>query len=263
MPIALLGDFGTEDADEKYWFRVHLPIFILLGPIALISGSFALPLVTLIWKLPLSTASPATTKLISHLLFYVLDASVLLGVPLAIIGKSAWRAAQLSLRLPKSGWSVLALALPVTLSALIPTAHYLFDRFQWAAHVFGKVAPPQFADYFNLGAFHLSLLGLIFGAFAEEIIFRGVLLRDFVERYGLQRGIFLIGLVWASVHFRTDSYRNLSVDGVLLQLLSRVLTCLAMNHVFAWMTLRWKSIIPCALAHAVSNGRRTWISPSN
>jgi len=97
------------------------------------------------------------------------------------------------------------------------------------------------------------LLLLTFGAFAEEFVFRGLLLRKLMFRYGLHRGIFLTGIVWAAYHFRSDSYSGLSVGGVFFHLARRILICLAINYVLAWMTLRWKSIIPGGIAHTVSN----------
>ncbi|HKI12364.1 MAG TPA: CPBP family intramembrane glutamic endopeptidase [Candidatus Acidoferrum sp.] len=97
------------------------------------------------------------------------------------------------------------------------------------------------------------LLLLIFGALAEEIVFRGLLLPRLGDRYGLYRGIFLTGIIWAAIHFRFDHYWHLSTSGVFQSLAYRILFCLAMNYVFAWMTLRWKSIIPAAVAHSVSN----------
>ncbi len=97
------------------------------------------------------------------------------------------------------------------------------------------------------------VLFLVFGAFAEEIIFRGILLPDLIRRYSLHRGIFLTGIAWAAIHFRSDTYTGLGVGDVLLALLNRILFCLAMNYVFAWMILRWKSIVPAGIAHTVWN----------
>lgn len=43
------------------------------------------------------------------------------------------------------------------------------------------------------------------------------------------------------------------MEQALLQLASRIAICLAMNCVLSWMTLRWKSVIPAAIAHTASN----------
>jgi membrane protease YdiL (CAAX protease family) len=94
---------------------------------------------------------------------------------------------------------------------------------------------------------------MVFGAFSEEIVFRGLLLPRLMNRYGFHRGIFLTGMVWAAIHFRTDRYPDHSVEGVLLFWVSRILIRLAMNYVLSWMTLRGHSIIPAGITHTVSN----------
>ncbi|HKV62489.1 MAG TPA: CPBP family intramembrane glutamic endopeptidase [Candidatus Acidoferrum sp.] len=184
----------------------------------------------------------------------VLDAVLLVGTTAYILGKPGRDSVQASLQLPEPRYALFGLMLAFTVSCLIPGAQYLVDRAHWAAQGFGKFAPPQFSSYFDLAnAWQPWLLLMAFGAFAEEIVFRGLLLPKFFGRYGLHRGIFLTGIVWAAIHFRSDSYRGLSVGGVLLHLANRIFLCLALNLVFAWMTLRWNSIIPAAVAHTTSN----------
>jgi membrane protease YdiL (CAAX protease family) len=137
---------------------------------------------------------------------------------------------------------------------LISAPDYLVTRTNWAIYAFHQTFAPEFASYFDLSrAWDPWLLLLTFGAFAEEFVFRGLLLRKLMFRYGLHRGIFLTGIVWAAYHFRSDSYSGLSVGGVFFHLARRILICLAMNYVLAWMTLRWKSIIPAGIAHTVSD----------
>jgi hypothetical protein len=82
-------------------------------------------------------------------------------------------------------------------------------------YAFHQTFAPEFASYFDLSrVWDLWLLLLTFGAFAEEFVFRGLLLRKLMPRYGLHRGIFLTGIVWTAYHFRSDSYSALSVGGV-------------------------------------------------
>lgn len=142
----------------------------------------------------------------------------------------------------------------VAIGAVVPTGHFVIDRMQWAAHDFGKYAPRHLSSYVDLSSiWRLSILMLVFGAFAEELVFRGMLLPEFIGRYGLHRGIFITCIAWAAIHFRSDSYVGLSVGGVTRHLIMRMLFCLALNYVFAWMTLRSRSIIPSGIAHAASN----------
>jgi membrane protease YdiL (CAAX protease family) len=137
---------------------------------------------------------------------------------------------------------------------LLSAPDYLVARTNWAIYAFQQTLAPEFTSYFDLSrVWDPWLLLLTFGAFAEEFVFRRLLLRKLMPRYGFHRGIFLTGIVWAASHFRSDSYFGLSVGGVFFQLAIRILICLAMNYVLAWMTLRWKSIIPAGIAHTVSN----------
>lgn len=80
-----------------------------------------------------------------------------------------------------------------------------------------------------------------------------MLLSPLLRRYGLHRGVFFTGLIWAAVHFHGDMQQRYSIAQVLLQLASRTGICLGMNYVLSWMTLRWNSVIPAGLAHTVSN----------
>jgi membrane protease YdiL (CAAX protease family) len=183
-----------------------------------------------------------------------LDAALIVGISLYILGKQGRVGARISLQLPEPRYVLIAALLPVVISAVPPTGKYLFDRMHWAAQDFGKSVAPQFSSYFDFtSAWQPWLLLLVFGAFAEEFVFRGLLLRGFIGRYGFHRGIFLTGIAWAAIHFQSDSYSGLSVSGVLIHLINRVFLCLALNYVFAWMTLRWKSIVPATIAHTTWN----------
>jgi membrane protease YdiL (CAAX protease family) len=140
------------------------------------------------------------------------------------------------------------------ISGLPQVSDFIIDRVHWAAYSFNQTFAPQIATYFDLiRLWDPWLLLMILGALAEEIVFRGMLLQEMMRRYGFHRGIFLTGIVWGAYHFRGDTYSGLSVGGVLYHLGFRILICLAWNYVFAWMTLRWKSIIPAGIAHTVSN----------
>jgi len=94
------------------------------------------------------------------------------------------------------------LAFPASIDVFISAGKFILDRAQWAASDFGKFAPPQFGSYFN--APDMWFLLLFVGAFFEEVIFRGLLQTRFIHRYGLYRGIFLVGIVWAAYHFFSD-----------------------------------------------------------
>lgn len=145
----------------------------------------------------------------------------------------------------------LGAAIPIAITVVLTFGHYLFDRANWAMRWREKFSAPELGDYFNLP--EISLLTLIFAAFAEEVIFRGVLQKHFIHRYGTWRGIFLVSVVWAAFHFFGDRYSRETDVGVVVDLGSRIVSCLVLGFVLSWLTLRSNSLWPATLAHTVAN----------
>jgi hypothetical protein len=134
----------------------------------------------------------------------------------------------------------------------LQSGRFLYDRAVWAKHDVGKYVQPELIHYFNFPDPRL-LLGF-FPALCEEIIFRGLLQTAFVRRYGIYRGLFLIGIVWSAFHFVTDfSFRTISPSQALLLLATRFGTCLALSYVFGWLVLQSSSIWPSGIAHTLYN----------
>ena len=159
----------------------------------------------------------------------------------------AWRLARLShLR-----FATLGVFFPALLALAMVALGYASNRIEWAAHDFGKYEPPAFFPHgLRLDPW---LLLLFLAAFAEEFVFRGILQRRLIERYGLYRGLVLVGVIWGAFHFSTDRYSGLSDVGILQGLLSRLAICVAMGFVLSWLTLSSGSILPATLAHGLSN----------
>jgi membrane protease YdiL (CAAX protease family) len=253
LPLTLSGDFSSIQGNQDQWRRTKLLSFVLIGLISLLTR---LPsaLAGAILYLPFAHGFTGAAVFVIVSMTSVLDAVLILGLSYYILGKRTTVIARQALRLPELRFALLAAVLPVVVFAILPIAQFFYDRAHWAAYYFGKYSPPQFSDYMAWSKLVQPwVFLLVFGAFAEEIIFRGILLPDLIKRYSLHRGIFLTGIAWAAIHFRSDSYAGLGVGDVLLSLLNRILFCLAMNYVLAWMTLRWKSIVPSGIAHTVWN----------
>jgi membrane protease YdiL (CAAX protease family) len=77
--------------------------------------------------------------------------------------------------------------------------------------------------------------------------------QHFVQRYGVWRGIFLVGAVWAAIHFYSDKYMGLSDTEIALRLLHRIVACVVLGFALSWLTLRFGSLIPATVAHWLSN----------
>jgi membrane protease YdiL (CAAX protease family) len=252
LPLALpLSSISSDDTTDS-WGRIRFLIFVLLCPLFLLQGVAGFPL-----ALPYILSNHLLPSVYSDLMRVagaLVDAAVLVGIALWILGRSGRKMVRSSFQLPEPHDAFFAFLLPVGLAGLLSAPSYLFARTNWAIYAIHQTSAPQFASYFDLARVKDPwLLLMAIGAFAEELVFRGLLLRKLTFRYGFHRGIFLTGIIWAAYHFRGDSYSGLSVGGVLVHLATRILICLAMNYVFAWMTLRWKSIIPAGIAHTVSN----------
>jgi membrane protease YdiL (CAAX protease family) len=185
----------------------------------------------------------------------LLDAVILLAIAVAVLGKPGWQEARRVLRFPGVHALLLAAALTTAITLGGAAAQYLFDRAQWAAHS-GSLDAPRFAEYFSWLRGWSAVLVFAGAAFAEELVFRGVLLRLCIRRFGLDRGIFLLGVAFVSFHFPSDSYVRLDTASVLLHLVLRMLTLLPLSYVLVWMTLRWKSILPAWIAHTFYNAFR-------
>jgi membrane protease YdiL (CAAX protease family) len=156
-----------------------------------------------------------------------------------------------SFRLPPVAYLGVSVMLPIVLSAIWPVLSYVYDRIHWAAFDFSMYDPPRPVTYFTFPIW-LWLWELI-PALVEEIAWRGFLQPRFVRKYGIARGIFLLGLVWGAFHFSGDFHSNMNAGIVLFALIHRLYTTVALSYVLGWLTIRSRSVLPAALAHGFYN----------
>jgi membrane protease YdiL (CAAX protease family) len=192
----------------------------------------------------------------SSVSLYLVGGAILIAIAAAVLGKPGWQQARQVLRFSGMQSLLLAAALTTSITLAGVAAEYLFDRAQWATHHDRMLDAPRFADYFSWLRGWSSVLVFAGAAFAEELVFRGVMLRLCTRRFGLYRGIFLTSVAFVLFHVPNDSYTRLSVVSVLLHLVLRLISVLPMSYVLAWMTLRWKSILPAWIAHSFYNAFR-------
>ena len=251
LPLSLPGSASLETEDLGDWRRLQLLIWVLVGPLFLLFSLFTF--VTLLLpamftsRLPFYSQSAWFSRLSP-----VLGTLFVFAILLWIMGKKSRQVIINATRLAEPRYVALGLAFPIGISVLASMAHYFVDRVDWAAHDFWRLSPPQFRNYFDFPDPWLLLN--FFPALFEEMIFRGLLQRRFVQRYGIYRGIFLVGIVWAAFHFVSDvSFSRLTGTDVLLKLSWRILFCLTFSYVLGWLTLRFGSILPAAIAHTFYN----------
>ena len=262
LPLSLHSKLASQPEDPALSHRVRLLTWFLVSLAFVPGGILSFITVGIPWILSSRLPPYARSAWLSPS-FSVIGGLLVLGIALAIIGKDGRVGLRTLIRLPGLKWSLLALAFPIGIDVLISVGQYGLNRVQWAAHDIGRLDPPQLASYFNFSEMWWVLF-ILFGAFFEEVIFRGLLQARFIRKYGLYRGVFLVGIVWAAFHFYSDfSFRHFTYGEAFFQLCFRLFLCTALNFVFAWLTLRSDSIVPASIAHAFFNAFVLWpIGPS-
>lgn len=188
----------TSEGRSTAWRRLQIVIFVLIGPLFLVSvlfsfASIGIPLM-LYARPPVYIQSIWFTRLAP-----VVETAAACSVALWLMGQENRRTVWESIRRPDGISVLLSLAFPVGTAVLISTGHFVVERQLWVAHGLGKIPEPEIGSYFDIPDLHFLLL--FFGAFLEEIIFRGLLQKRFIQRHGMYRGIFFVGMVLAAFHF--------------------------------------------------------------
>jgi membrane protease YdiL (CAAX protease family) len=246
LPLALPNGSKKNNENPEAWRRVKILVWVLVGPMFL----YALLMVPL-------TFSARFLSLLRNSQFVriatVLDGLVVLGIAFCIVGRSDVRQVlRRTLRLPGEKYALLAAAFAIGIPTLISTGQYLFERAQLVRHDVSTYVTPEPGAYFSFPDGWLLLLFL--PALCEEIIFRGWLQTRFVSRYGLNRGIFLVGIVWAAFHFPSDfAFSHLGTWGAIQTVVFRLFMAIALSSVLGWLTLETGSVLAAALAHTFYN----------
>jgi membrane protease YdiL (CAAX protease family) len=195
-------------------------------------------------------------KLVLHTSGQIWQAVALVLLICVAMGSARRETLKQSLRIPSVINLGLGIALPTVVLGILPALQYVFDRIHWAAYDFGRSGPPVFLSYF-LPLPRWPALFMLLGVLVEEIGWRGYLQPRFISRYGLYRGIFLVGVVWAVFHFPGDSYWSSTSAQILIHSTWRLLNCISVGFALSWLTLRSRSVWPAALAHGTSNALLT------
>jgi membrane protease YdiL (CAAX protease family) len=253
LPLTLPKSSVSDSDDSTSWNRVESFLWVLLALLPLIFWFWLPPVMSFIMYYFVFSHLPVFKNMDIAAVSAQNIAPELIIVVVAVwmIGKEAWAALRRSLRWPGLRGLALAIAFPVGIAALIALGQFLFDLLHWGAHLSDRLRPPEVGSYFTLPG--VGLLALLPPAFCEEIIFRGLLQPRFIRRYGAVRGIFLVGIAFAALHFSTDFSTGFTDGLVILKLCLRLSECLALSFVAGWLALRTGSVIPGAVAHGLLN----------
>ena len=242
LPLSLAHTEDAAPRQDEIWKRIRTFIWISVAawPIGIVAFYSVLLRFVNYRSLPANAPLGAA-----------LGTGLLGGVAAWAIGEGRWKELRQFTRLSKTKFCMLGVTFPIAINLIPNLVAYLSDRIHWAAFELGKVSPPIFASYFRFPDPYY--FWFLFAAAFEEIIWRGYLQPRFVQRFGVIRGVFLLGLVWSASHFLGDFQKTTEDYQVLLRLTSRLGLCVAMSYALGWLTLRSGSIWPAALTHGLHN----------
>ncbi len=243
-PESVSDAFSSEDEQRRtmlfVWVTVGLSFLLQVPSIArLIFSDWILPHAPWLY----GTWNSWPTRFIG-------TAAPLVFVLLAV-GKSGRKMIHAMLRIPRAIYLSVALLLPAAIANIGPLASYLEARVLWSIHGWGTLLPPVLRTFFELPS--VVSLWYFVPALVEEIAWRGYLQQRFIRRYGIIRGIFMVGVVWGAFHFSWDFNTSMTARDVGIQFVVRLASSVSVSYVLAWLTIRSDSILPAAVAHGVYN----------
>jgi len=174
-----------------------------------------------------------------------------LVIVLFAIGKSGRKMIPTMLRSPSPKYLAVAILVPSAIANVGSLASYLHARLSWSAHGWGKDLPPSPRNFFELAG--VASIWYFVPALVEEIAWRGYLQPRFIRRYGLVRGIFLVGVVWGAFHYAWDFNTRMTSRDIAVALVGRLVGTICLSYVLGWLTIGAESVVPAAIAHAMYN----------
>ena len=241
LPVTLSGTCSEDSNEASSWRRVLMLICFLMA-LAAVVGRILLSLIV---------ASLAFLLREPWFLSIALNVSSIcaFAIALLIVDRHARKIIRESIATPKYKWTGFALFFPIAVDILLAVAHHTFESFPWSPRIVSDLS-----DASSPGSFSKMFLVLLLPAFFEEVLFRGLLQRLFVRRYGLYRGIFLVCIAWAAFHLYSDfSYPHRSYLQIFERLSGRVLMTVAVGFVLSWLTLQSRTVVPATICHALYN----------
>ncbi|MGA7853194.1 MAG: type II CAAX endopeptidase family protein [Candidatus Acidiferrales bacterium] len=248
LPMHLAAPLSRVSSSEDEHRRTMLFVWLMIG------------MAFLAW-LPVGALALLGNSIFPHVTwpyaawtFWVgglIDAALLLGFVVFAVGKSDRKLVPAMLRIPDAQYMAIPLLIPTVIAYIGPLASYAYARVLWSTHGWGTQISPLPRNFLGLPA--VSSAWYFLPALVEEIAWRGYLQPRFIRRYGLVRGIFLVGVVWGAFHFFWDFNSSMTAREVGIKLIVRLAGTISLSYVLAWVTIRSGSILPAAAAHGTYN----------
>jgi len=248
LPVSLGHIADMSPCDDRAWKRILVFVCISIAFVTAIASAAAFSVLSIYDSLKGFgfRSLPAVNFAASTLAM-----SCILGIAAWAVGDDRWKRFREFIRPPETKFGLLGIIFPTAIEQVPNFVAYVSDRVHWASFEFARLIPPLFSSYFEFP--NPILLWNLPGALFEEIIWRGYLQPRFIQRFGLMRGICLLGTSWGASHFMGDFTRVGTDTAVFSQFAFRLASCIAISYALGWLTLRSGCVWPAVLAHGVSN----------
>jgi membrane protease YdiL (CAAX protease family) len=251
LPIRLTLSSSSTSAEspaEEEHRRTMLCVWLMIAMVFLSGLPLSALELAVIWFLS-NTARQAPTWF--GWVGEITKAVSILAFVLFAIGENGRKSIRAMLRIPHVKYLALAALVPAVIASAWSLVAFFQARIVWSYHGSGKYYIPILSDFLVLPS--VSSLWYLVNALVEEIAWRGYLQPRFIRRYGLFRGIFLVGVVWGAFHFSWDFNWIMTPGDVAMKIGTRMVGMVTLSFVLAWLTIWSKSILPAAIAHGVYN----------
>jgi membrane protease YdiL (CAAX protease family) len=142
----------------------------------------------------------------------------------------------------------LALSLPAVVIGVPQCIYYCAVRWMRG------IGEPFAIEWHNLSMIPLSwAVTLVVAALFEEIGWRGYLQPMLVSRFGVRRGILLVGLIWGAFHLSDDLSSLAELGSAVSRLATRLLFVTILAVALGWLRMYSGSVLPVAAMHAGYN----------
>src|SRR6185295_1516443 len=121
----------------------------------------------------------------------------------------------------------------LAMSALVAMLEWFVPTSRWEDAMFERMMSNEFAAI---------AASCVLAPFLEEMLFRGVILRSFLQQYSRQRAFLYSAALFGLAHLNIYQFTVAFLGGIFL----------------AWLYERTRSLWPCILAHAAYNSLITW-----
>ena len=199
LPLSLNVSLTSSSEQEADWRRIWIFVWFSMTCSFLAFGAGELPLYGLALLIKDLATSPATKWLVW--MRASAGTAVMAGLAAWAIRNNRLNEMRRFLKLPPASDVASTVVIVGANWSFLRLIMYAHDRVVWAATEFGKFEAPRLGMYF-LAPQRSLFAEYLPAALFEEIIYSGCFQPRFVRRYGILRGLVILGLVWGAYHFR-------------------------------------------------------------